>query len=303
MANELMETGEVEFFGVDFTPSKIVINNEDELTKTIEDYAAKYKGLVVNEDDVNDAKKVRAEMRGVAKSLDDKRKDVKKEYNKPLALFEKRIKKLTETIQEVITPIDEGIKNLEEREKLSKQNEIETQVNKLLEEQSDYVKESFLHNPKWLNKTVAMKKVAEEVAEQIKLLQKEEQQIKANEDIISNYCKAVKVEPQGWLTVLKNGNTAPEVMKMIDKSLADAKEREQAEIDRKQREEELARIKQDSYVELSVENIQETHYEPDFTDLEEPEVQTYHLEVTGTIDQLSALNSFMVDNGIKVKSV
>lgn len=303
MANELMETGEVEFFGVDFTPSKIVINNEDELTKTIEDYAAKYKGLVVNEEDVNDAKQVRAEMRGVAKSLDDKRKEVKKEYNKPLALFEKRIKKLTETIQEVITPIDEGIKNLEERERLSKQNEIETQVNKLLEEQSDYVKESFLHNPKWLNKTVAMKKVAEEVAEQIKLLQKEEQQIKANEDIISNYCKAVKVEPQGWLTVLKNGNTAPEVMRMIDKSLADAKEREQAEIDRKQREEELARIKQDSYVELSVESVQETPYEPDFTDLEEPEVQTYHLEVTGTIDQLSALNSFMVDNGIKVKSV
>ncbi|MER2001208.1 MAG: DUF1351 domain-containing protein [Carnobacterium inhibens] len=303
MANELMETGEVEFFGVDFTPSKIVINNEDELTKTIEDYAAKYKGLVVNEEDVNDAKKVRAEMRGVAKSLDDKRKEVKKEYNKPLALFEKRIKKLTETIQEVITPIDEGIKNLEERERLSKQKEIETQVTILLEEQSDYIKESFLHNPKWLNKTVAMKKVAEEVAEQIKLLQKEEQQIKANEDIITNYCKAVKVEPQGWLSVLKNGNTAPEVMKMIDKSLADAKEREQAEIDRKQREEELARIKQDSYVELSVENIQETPYEPDFTDLEEPEVQTYHLEVTGTIDQLSALNSFMVDNGIKVKSV
>lgn len=303
MANELMETGEVEFFGVDFTPSKIVINNEDELTKTIEDYAAKYKGLVVNEEDVNDAKKVRAEMRGVAKSLDDKRKEVKKEYNKPLALFEKRIKKLTETIQEVITPIDEGIKNLEERERLSKQNEIETQVNKLLEEQSDYVKESFLHNPKWLNKTVVMKKVAEEVAEQIKLLQKEEQQINANVDIITNYCKAVKVEPQGWLSVLKNGNTAPEVMKMIDKSLADAKEREQAEFDRKQREEELARIKQDSYVELSVESVPETPYEPDFTDLEEPEVQTYHLEVTGTIDQLSALNSFMVDNGIQVKSV
>ena len=93
---------------------------------------------------------------------------------------------------------------------------------------------------------------------------------------------------------------------MIDKSLADAKEREQAEIDRKQREEELARIKQDSYVELSVESVEtipEKHYEPDFTDLEEPEVQTYHLEVTGTIEQLSALNSFMVDNGIKVKSV
>jgi len=306
MTNEVMETSEVEFFGVDFTPSKIVINNEDELTKTIEDYAAKYKGLVFNEDGVKDAKSVRAEMRGVAKSLDDKRKVVKNEYNKPLALFEKRIKKLTETIQEVITPIDQGIKNLEEQERLSKQKEIEMQVNKQLEEQSEYVKESFLYNPKWLNKTNSMKKVAEEVEEQIQLLLKEEQQINANVDIITNYCKAVKVEPQGWLTVLRNGNTAPEVMKMIDKSLADAKEREQAEIDRKQREEELARIKQDSYVELSVESVEtipEKHYEPDFTDLEEPEVQTYHLEVTGTIEQLSALNSFMVDNGIKVKSV
>ena len=209
MTNEVMETSEVEFFGVDFTPSKIVINNEDELTKTIEDYAAKYKGLVFNEDGVKDAKSVRAEMRGVAKSLDDKRKVVKNEYNKPLALFEKRIKKLTETIQEVITPIDQGIKNLEEQERLSKQKEIEMQVNKQLEEQSEYVKESFLYNPKWLNKTNSMKKVAEEVEEQIQLLLKEEQQINANVDIITNYCKAVKVEPQGWLTVLRNGNTAP----------------------------------------------------------------------------------------------
>ena len=303
MANELMETGEVEFFGVDFTPSTIVINNENELTKTIEDYAAKYKGLVFNEDGVKDAKNVRAEMRGVAKSLDDKRKEVKKEYNKPLALFEKRIKKLTETIQEVITPIDEGIKNLEEQERLSKQNEIETQVNKQLEEQSDFVKGSFLYNPKWLNKTVAMKKVAEEVEEQIKLLLKEEQQIKANEDIIMNYCNAVKVEPQGWLTVLKNGNTAPEVMKMIDKSLADAKEREQAEIERKKREEELTITKQDSYVEKSVEKSEDKFEEPDFTDLEKPVVQTYKLEITGTIEQLNALNTFIIDNGMGVRSV
>jgi len=303
MANELMETGEVEFFGVDFTPSTIVINNEDELTKTIEDYAAKYKGLVFNEEGVKDAKNVRAEMRGVAKSLDDKRKEVKKEYNKPLALFEKRIKKLTETIQEVITPIDEGIKNLEEQERLSKQNEIETQVNKQLEEQSDFVKGSFLYNPKWLNKTVAMKKVSEEVEEQIKLLLKEEQQIKANEDIITNYCKAVKVEPQGWLSVLKNGNTAPEVMKMIDKSLADVKEREQAEIERKQREEELAIAKKDSYVETSVEKLEDKFEEPDFTDLEKPVVQTYKLEITGTIEQLNALNTFIIDNGMGVRSV
>lgn len=316
MANDLMETGEVELYSVEFEPSVITINGHDELKETIQNYADKYKGLVFGEDGLNDAKKVRAEMNGVAKSLDDKRKSIKKEYNAPLKEFEDEFKKLTNAIQEVINPIDQGIKHLEEQERLSKQKELEERVNEQLDKSSEYVKSRFEHDKRWTNKSYTMKKVAEEVETQISLLEKEEAQVKANQDIITNYCSAVKVEAGGWLNLLNTGHTAPEIMKLIDKSIADEKARKQAEIEREearnqqeQFDAEQRRIREQSYVESSTVST-ETVAEPmndepeldfDVSELLPPERYPVELQITGTMEQLGALNTFIIENGMTVK--
>lgn len=313
MTNDLMETGEVELYSVEFEPSVITINGHDDLKETIQSYADKYKGLVFGEDGLNDAKKVRAEMNNVAKSLDDKRKSIKKEYNAPLKEFENEFKKLIQSIQEVIDPIDQGIKHLEEQERLSKQKELEERVNNQLEEASEYVKNRFEYDKRWTNKSYSMKKVAEEVETQIKSLEQEETQIKINQDIIANYCEAVKVEAGGWLNLLNTGHTAPEIMKMIDKSIADEKARKQAEIEREQARKEQEqydaeqrRIKEESYVDLSVEQINEpVNEEPeldfDVSELLEAERYPVELRITGTAEQLNKLNTFIVDSGMSVE--
>lgn len=313
MANDLMETGEVELYSVEFEPSVITINGHDDLKETIQSYADKYKGLVFGEDGLNDAKKVRAEMNNVAKSLDDKRKSIKKEYNAPLKEFENEFKKLIQSIQEVIDPIDQGIKHLEEQERLSKQKELEERVNKQLDEASEFVKSRFEYDKRWANKSYTMKKVAEEVETQIKSLEQEEAQIKINQDIITNYCSAVKVEAGGWLNLLNTGHTAPEIMKLIDKSIADENARKQAEIEREQARKEQEqydaeqrRIKEESYVDLSVEQINEPmNEEPeldfDVSELLEAERYPVELKITGTMEQLAALNTFIIDNGMSVE--
>lgn len=313
MANDLMETGEVELYSVEFEPSVITINGHDDLKETIQSYADKYKGLVFGEDGLKDAKKVRAEMNGVVKSLDDKRKSIKEEYNAPLAEFEAEFKKLTDSIKGVIDPIDQGIKHLEEQERLSKQKELEERVNKQLDEASEFVKNRFEYDKRWTNKSYSMRKVAEEVENQIKKLKQEEAQIKANQDIITNYCSAVKVKAGVWLNLLNTGHIAPEIMKLIDKSIADEKARKQAEIEREQARKEQEqydaeqrRIKEESYVDLSVEQINEPlNEEPeldfDVSELLEAERYPVELKITGTMEQLGMLNTFIIDNGMSVE--
>lgn len=308
-----METGEVELYGVDFTPSVITINGYEELESTVQGYANKYRGLVFEEDGLKSAKAVRAEMNGVIKSLDNKRKEVKKAYNEPLNAFEKRINKLNNQIKEVINPIDAGIKDLEERQRNEKQTEVGKRVAEELENESNYVKENFEMDPKWCNQSVTMKKVAEEVAKAIEWLRREDEQIQKDILIISNYCKAVKVDSYAWLEMLKNEHSAPEVMKMIDNSLAEAKRREQVENERQERLErelkeneefkaEQERIKQESYTELSVESLEDVYMEDDldFLNIVEVEEHTVTLELTGTMDQLRALNDYINQLGLKV---
>lgn len=317
--NELMETGEVEIYRVDFTPSIITINGYEELESTIKGYADKYRGLIFEEESIAGAKAIRAEMNGVIKSLDNKRKEVKKAYNKPLNDFENQIKELLNQIKEVNEPIDAGIKEVELKQREDKQKEIEKQVDERLKEESDYVKSEFSYDSRWPNKTYTIKKVADEVETQVAALVAEEKQIKANQDIITNYCKAVDVEPNGWVSLLNTGHTAPEVMKMIDNSLKEEKVRKQAELERKAKlEEELAykkeqqRIKEESYVETSIESLEDplSFMEDDLDFLNEPpfessEVEqakpyTVTLELTGTMDQLEKLNEYIKQLGLKV---
>jgi len=319
MTNELTETGEVEIYGVDFTPSVITINGYEELESTIKGYAAKYRGLVFEEENIADAKAIRAEMNGVIKSLDNKRKEVKKAYNEPLNHFENRIKALNNQIKEVNDPIDAGIKEVELKQKMDKQLEIEKQVNKLLTNEPEYIKEKFEYDSKWFNKTTSMKKIADEVEAQVTALIAEETQIKANQDIITNYCKAVDVESQGWVSLLNTGHTAPEVMKMIDNSLKEEKARKQTEIERQvkleeelQYKEEQQRIKEESYVEVSAEFLEgplsfmeddlDFLNEPPFESPEVEQVKPYTvtLELTGTMDQLEKLNGYIKQLGLKV---
>lgn len=323
MTNEI--STEVDLTAVSFKPSVIEIAHYEELKRTVEAYANKYKGLIFEEKDLKDAKDVKADLNKFIKMLDDKRKEVKKEYNKPLAEFETKINDLTKIVKEVVGPINDGIKDLEERQKQERIDEVKEKAEKKLAKHSDFVKQGFEYDEKWFNKTITKKAVNEGIDITIKRLVEAEEKINNDQAVITGYCEACKVEPEGWLQQLNNGATTAEVMAMVDKSIKDKKEREQAEIERKQREEELERIKQESYTELTTETEElQDIAEPDFLELEddpfmylpvndesepfEPEIpvaveQTVALEITGTMDQLQMLNQFFVANGMRVNPI
>ena len=147
-----------------FSPVAVPFNYE-ELKKQIAEKTQPYKGLIVTEDAIPAAKTDLANLRRLEKAIDDRRKDVKKEYNDPYMEFEKKIKDILSDIQEAEQNIDSQVKSFEkqyEDEKLA-------QIQKFFrlsfgDDLAEYVNFGKLYNPKWMNRGYKMADIEAEIA-------------------------------------------------------------------------------------------------------------------------------------------
>ena len=96
-----------------------IINIEDreKVEQQISEIAKKYSGYLPTADTLTGDKATRASLRKVRKALDDKRKNVKSEYNEPLKEFENWVKKALKPLDDAIDAIDKGVKEIEENER------------------------------------------------------------------------------------------------------------------------------------------------------------------------------------------
>jgi DNA repair exonuclease SbcCD ATPase subunit len=128
------------------------------LRKWVEDITAKYKGLVVREEDVKDIKKDMAELNKAAGSLDDARKEAVRQVSVPIKEFETRIKELVDEIKKTRSGLDQQVKAYEKLEKEQKRQEIEFMIDYLMaEHEAPDVRIEI--ESSWLNKSTNMKSV------------------------------------------------------------------------------------------------------------------------------------------------
>ena len=122
--------------------------------------------------------------------------------------------------------------------------------------------------------------------------------------IITNYSKTVGLDPESWVSLIELGQTAPEVMKQIDKAIVDKKAREAQEeeqrIKREEYEQAMQKLREEQMTEVDGQSVDTETGE---IVAEEPKLQKVVLEITGTVEQFKAFNKFLVDNGIGVKQV
>jgi len=312
-------------FNVDFKPSKITIQNEKQLESLVAATVKHYSSLVFTDVNIPEAKEAKTKLNGISKLLDDQRKEVKKSYSEPLKAFEMKINALRDQIKGVSDNINMGVSDYEEKQK-------ELREEKLLETLSEMAPNYGIDiaaveiKPTWLNKGSftakgeLTKKVLEEIAGIMALIAKENQRIKEDKVSVFNYAKAVGLDGDGWSSWIDKGHSLVEIMKEIDQAVKDKKVREeqeriaeeqrlaQEEADRKAKEEYEQAMKElrertvdDKVIDTETgEIIQE---DTELTRQEIEDTQTYTLKVTGTHEQLSALNKFMVIEGIKVEVI
>lgn len=282
-----MSYGSMEFKVIEKVPGKLVINYE-ELKAALSVELEKYKGLVVTENQITEAKSTRAKLNKVKAAIEDRRKELKKEYLKPYEVIEKQAKELVGMIDEASSNIANQIKEFEEKEKEAKKIQI---ANLWVKLGYNKITVDKIWNEKWLNKTFTLSKIKEEMQAQIDDIEGDLNAIKelCGEDkqkcltLQSKYLRTLDFQQ-----VLSEYNAETEAAKKI---IAEEKAV-------KAEQEPITVVSEEPQEEVEV----QTEVQVTRNDLLRTKLETIYeikFAVIGTEKQIKALSQFMFDNNIK----
>ena len=155
-----------EFDLIASVPALAPINlNFDELKTQLIEFVETYKNIVITEEQKGEAKADIATLRKLKDELDDKRKEVKREYMKPCDEFEEKIKSLKAIIDEPIAIIDGKLKEFEARRIGEKQIKISEIYAEEMEEYKDNVSLGSIYNARWENATYTESAIRADIQE------------------------------------------------------------------------------------------------------------------------------------------
>lgn len=219
---------------VAFEPAKIEVLDREKFEKQINSIAEANSNRVVTAETLKDDKSTRAELRKLYKSLNDEKIRIKKEYNKPLTEFETWFKKAVAVLDKAICQIDEGVKEVEFKQKeerkeivraelleLTKDLELDSRIFEVMVE--DWAKASNFNDYK-------PKKTLQDsmfyAVEQERLKQEESRKNKKN---ISNFAFMSGISDTPYIRMYDDGKEVSEILEIMNEDIAKEKSRKEAE--------------------------------------------------------------------------
>lgn len=165
-------------------PGKVSFPAYDELliqAKAVADYVS---SVEVNEENIKEAKRLLANVNKSIKALEDRRISIKKEMLVPYEMFEKQIKEIVGIVKDADTLVREQVKEMDETERVKKQNEIEEIWNMRigLYEFKDLIQFNDFLKPEHLNKTKSLKNIEEEMVNWLESTEKDLSVLNTMED-------------------------------------------------------------------------------------------------------------------------
>lgn len=149
-------------------PEPITFNYE-ELKQELTEKVSVYETMVYTDENIKEAKADRANLNKLKKALNDERIRREKEYMQPFNEFKAQINEIIGIIDKPCAVIDKQVKEYEEQQKQNKAAQIDDFMKEIEKELPDDM--HIPMNEKWLNASVSMKSIQEEIkaqAEQIK---------------------------------------------------------------------------------------------------------------------------------------
>ncbi|QBO35409.1 DUF1351 domain-containing protein [Periweissella cryptocerci] len=214
-------------FNVEFTQSNIAIENEEQFGDRVNAYADKYRDLVVTAESKDSDKKLKQEINKVAKSIDDQRKAIKTEYNKPLAEFEAKVNGWSKALKDVAKDIDNGVKVFEELEKEQRLESVKALITEMAPEYHVEADEIEIQ-PSWTNKSTTKKAILDGIAGEMIHLKLEQETRLANIEVVTKYAKRMGEEPEAWIGLVDTFDTVL-IMQRIDDAVTAKEKRIEAE--------------------------------------------------------------------------
>ena len=141
-------------------PEKIAFNYE-ELKQELTEKVKMYETLVYDDGQIREAKADRADLNRLKKALNDERIRREKEYMQPFNAFKAQINEIIGIIDKPVALIDRQIKEYEEQKRQEKRQKIATHFDSIVH--PDWLTLSMFWNEKWLNASVSMNSILEEI--------------------------------------------------------------------------------------------------------------------------------------------
>lgn len=186
---EVVEEQEASSLIVTYAPSSIEANF-DALEKRVRKTVELYKGAtydLTKADKIKEAKHDRSYLNGLKSEIEERRKAVKREYNKPLAAFEKRCKEITSIIDGASDGIKAQLDEAEERRKAGARAALEAHYREFAELLAPVVPYERLHDDKWLNKSFGEVKAKKALEEKVSAVARDWDTLKAQRDSMAHY--------------------------------------------------------------------------------------------------------------------
>lgn len=139
--------------------------NYEELKQEIAERAHEYEMMVYSDDQIKSAKEDRANLNKLKKTLNDERIRLEKEYMKPFAVFKNQVNEVISIIDKPVGIIDRQIKEYEEEKKEEKRQAIMAHLKSYVLPYD--IDPEMLFSEKWLNATVAMKTIYQEIEDRV----------------------------------------------------------------------------------------------------------------------------------------
>lgn len=272
---------------------EVIQFNYEELKAEITSKVEMYKNLVyTGSDQIKDAKADRAALNKLIKAMSDERIRIKKDCLKPYDEFERKIRELTDIVNEPVQLIDKQIKEYEQTLKEEKRKEIEALFETIGFQA--FVKLEMIWDEKWLNASVSMKSIEEKMRD--RMYQIGTDMLTLNR--LSEYAfEAVAV----YKETLDMNRSIAEAQRMSEI----AKQKAEAEARRKQEEERRAKEAEEKKVYEKTAIISESvpeQQQPEHT-VTEPEKMEVRFAALLTTEDALALKEFFQSRNIEFRAI
>lgn len=232
----------------------VITANFDEIKEALAVQMTAYEDYTVTEEGIVEAKKDVATLRKIRTAIDDRRKEIKKEFSKPLTDFETEVKDMLAIIDKPINLINGKLDEFETARKEEKRKHLKELYEQNIGEYVEFLPYDRIYNPKWENKGTSDKDILSELSEHKAVVRSNLDVIKAlNSEIEEECIKVYKLAGNDLATAIKKNSDY-----IAAKQLAEQKVKE--EVERKAREEAERQVETVKQEEIKAEEPQETAF-------------------------------------------
>lgn len=262
------------------------IEDYDQLkAKVLEDVSV-FKGIIISEDNLDEAPKWRAELNKKAKRISDFRIAFEKDFKKRIEKSTSQLKELASFYADASSNIDVQVKEFDEKRKQEKNAAIGKIYEDCIEDMREFLPLEKLYNDKWGNKGFSLADIEKEIKSRVAT---------TKDSIEAIQTLGTKYESQMISAYLARFDMSDALKKKAELEQIDA----EMERRRKAAEEEAIRKQAEADAQAAVENATVVPIEEE----EEPiaQEQEYRLafEVFGSKEQLTALCNYIRENGYR----